>query len=723
MMVNETFKLSFSSNSLDFDTNVQSEDVEINLSSSDQTYSPEYHSTVIITDGDGDLTEEEIKKAINEWLDKNPVEGVNSYPNLLLKPSINGVELLYNRTAAELGLQEAGNYVLREELKDIEVKLPDWIGEEKPQYTAEEVGADSAGTALAKVDLHNVSNIAHNDIRLLINGLTTRLNALADSDDTTLDQMSEIVTYIKSNKGLIDAITTSKVSLSDIIDNLTTNISDKPLSAAQGVALKSLIDNLQEAIDTLVIPTQLSELISDDAHRTVTDAEKETWNAKSDFNGDYSSLTNKPNLPASVVQIVNEFAISKSEKTIGDATTWTQQTSTTNQRERACVYGGGYYIVCGASGELTYSTDGVTWIEITPFTSNVITGVCYGKGIFLAVDSGGKLWKAASPTGIWIDSGVAVETIIEAICYANNRFIAVCDGGFVVLSDDGENWETLLTCTDKNLYGVCAGDGLFVAVGASGTIITSVDGNTWVDRTNPVVTVDLRCVGYGNGMFVAGGTSGVIESSPDTITWTVGTNNTTLTISYIRAIAYAYGKFYAVMYTSNGKGQIWVSEDAVTWTVQYDAAGRLWCATSSDKMVLASGDSGAIYTLNFDIEWLSEKPKLAEGEYLWQRSNVILSDGETITSEAYCASDDSVTADSIQVALGYTPANQSDLTALVGDTSVATQITNALTNHYTKTEIDNYEFITIADIDAICGGVTEGSLTQSDIDELMAQLQ
>lgn len=44
-------------------------------------------------------------------------------------------------------------------------------------------------------------------------------------------------------------------------------------------------------------------------------------------------------------------------------------------------------------------------------------------------------------------------------------------------------------------------------------------------------------------------------------------------------------------------------------------------------------------------------------------------------------------------------------------------------NHYTKTEIDEYELITIADIDEICNGVTEGSLAQSDVDELMAQIQ
>ena len=93
-----------------------------------------------------------------------------------------------------------------------------------------------------KVSAHNTDPTAHTDVRELISGLTNRLNALADSDDTTLDQLSEIVAYIKSNKSLIDAITTSKVSVSDIVDDLITNSSNKPLSAAQGVKLKALID-------------------------------------------------------------------------------------------------------------------------------------------------------------------------------------------------------------------------------------------------------------------------------------------------------------------------------------------------------------------------------------------------------------------------------------------------------------------------------------------------
>lgn len=96
------------------------------------------------------------------------------------------------------------------------------------------------------VKKHNESETAHNDIRLLLAGLSERLNAIADSDDTTLDQLSEIVAYIKANKTLIGSITTNKVNVSDIIDNLTTSVSNKPLSAKMGVELNRLINVASE---------------------------------------------------------------------------------------------------------------------------------------------------------------------------------------------------------------------------------------------------------------------------------------------------------------------------------------------------------------------------------------------------------------------------------------------------------------------------------------------
>lgn len=156
-------------------------------------------------------------------------------------------------------------YVTTHPFTETDPTVPEWAKQpEKPSYTALEVGADTAGTAVAKVSEHNTASNAHNDIRLLVQGLTERLNTLADSDDTTLDQMSEVVAYIKSNKSLIDAITTSKVNVSDIIDNLTTNVSNKPLSAAQGVKLKALID-------AIIVPTKLSELENDSGYAKTTD--------------------------------------------------------------------------------------------------------------------------------------------------------------------------------------------------------------------------------------------------------------------------------------------------------------------------------------------------------------------------------------------------------------------------------------------------------------------
>ena len=107
-----------------------------------------------------------------------------------------------------------------------------------------------------KVNFNKMStDIAQNEIdistlRVFANELSARLNAVANSTDVDLDQLSEIVAYIKSNKSLIDNITTNKVNVSDIVDNLTTEAKNKPLSAKQGVALKALIDELAYNLST-----------------------------------------------------------------------------------------------------------------------------------------------------------------------------------------------------------------------------------------------------------------------------------------------------------------------------------------------------------------------------------------------------------------------------------------------------------------------------------------
>lgn len=245
------------------------------------------------------------------------------------------------KTEAANAYQPKGSYATTEQLAQTEAKIPTKVSQldndkkyleaetdptvppwaknpEKPTYAKSEVGlgnvdnvrqysannpppypvpsvngrtgaveVEEKGAAQTKVTNHNADDKAHNDIRLLISALTKKVNDLLDSDDTTLDQMSEVVAYIKANRELLESYTTEKVNVADIIDNLTTSVSNKPLSAKQGVQLKALIDAIK-------VPTALSQLTGDSTHRVVTDSEKAAWNAKSDFSGEYGDLKNKP---------------------------------------------------------------------------------------------------------------------------------------------------------------------------------------------------------------------------------------------------------------------------------------------------------------------------------------------------------------------------------------------------------------------------------------------
>ena len=80
---------------------------------------------------------------------------------------------------------------------------------------------------------------------------------------------------------------------------------------------RSYTDNRVNAINT---PTALSELKDDASHRLVTDTEKASWNAKSNFSGDYNDLKNKPNIPdvsgfVTVVHAITETVETKANKT------------------------------------------------------------------------------------------------------------------------------------------------------------------------------------------------------------------------------------------------------------------------------------------------------------------------------------------------------------------------------------------------------------------------
>lgn len=79
------------------------------------------------------------------------------------------------------------------------------------------------------ISAHNSSASAHSDIRGLISAVDSRV----DDADSRIDTLNETVS----------ALDTNKVNKSDIVNNLTTDDSTKPLSAAMGMELKNSIDS------------------------------------------------------------------------------------------------------------------------------------------------------------------------------------------------------------------------------------------------------------------------------------------------------------------------------------------------------------------------------------------------------------------------------------------------------------------------------------------------
>ena len=123
-----------------------------------------------------------------------------------------------------------------------------------------------------------------------------------------------------------------------------------------------------------LIPTDLSELNQDSTHRLVTDSEKQTWNNKSDFNGNYNNLTNKPTIPTRLSQLSSDTT----HRTVTDTekSTWNNKMDELSAQTITLTTSGWtqgsddrYYQTKSVSG-VTSSTP-VVWVDCDLSTSDV----------------------------------------------------------------------------------------------------------------------------------------------------------------------------------------------------------------------------------------------------------------------------------------------------------------------------------------------------------------
>lgn len=165
----------------------------------------------------------------------------------------------------------------------------DWAKQpEKPIYTPEEIGAEKAGTS----DGIFRSSMKYTDgeISRLENTVIPNNVANIEQKITDLNQSVINLQDVKAEKvhtHLVTDITDFPTSLpaSDVHDWAKAEV--KPTYTHEEVGALS---------SSTHIPSTLEEMTDDQNHRTVSDVEKETWNAKSDFSGSYNDLTDVPEI-------------------------------------------------------------------------------------------------------------------------------------------------------------------------------------------------------------------------------------------------------------------------------------------------------------------------------------------------------------------------------------------------------------------------------------------
>lgn len=162
------------------------------------------------------------------------------------------------------------SYLEKNSIEETDPTVPAWAKEEeKPTYTAEEVGALPSTTVIP-----------------------SKLSELtADDEHETVTKGEKQAWNAKSDFSGEYRDLRGKPELAEWALQ-----SEKPTYTASEVGALP---------DTTEIPKNLSDLQDDAEHRTVTDTEKQSWDNKSDFDGNYESLTGKPTIPTVPTKLPN----------------------------------------------------------------------------------------------------------------------------------------------------------------------------------------------------------------------------------------------------------------------------------------------------------------------------------------------------------------------------------------------------------------------------------
>lgn len=361
------------------------------------------------------------------------------------------------------------------------------------------------------------------------------------------------------------------------------------------------------------------------------------------------------------------------------------------------IYGDGMFAAYGSSGTMAYSYDGITWKEAaikkngSSTTSFGYNAVAYGNGRYIAV--GNTNTAAYSEDGInWTTSSISFRrTNWTNIFYGGGKFIALDGSGanYALYTSDGITWNAATLPVGIRSNSCAYGDGKFVMFDLTrNSGVCSEDGINWTAMQVAGAPSNTSYIGwsnvvYGNGKFIAVDTnanSNTAVYSYDGINWTLTTMSG---MNSPDSIAYGNGLFVAVCTSATSEASVVYSHDGIDWysegrSIKQD--GEIVPVVFSVNGIKPDGSGDVL--LNIE-EFLPDN--IARVEYVDEAIAAIPTpdvSGQIAEHNTSATAHEDIRADINSVS------------ALVGDTAVSTQISNA---------IDGIEAISFDEIDEICG--------------------
>lgn len=284
----------------------------------------------------------------------------------------------------------------------------------------------------------------------------------------------------------------------------------------------------------------------------------------------------------------------------------------------ACASNGTVFVIGGSSGLAAKSVNGgVTWTTINVgFGASTINNIRLLNGIFVCVGASGKL-STSSDGETWILRTTPNTNEIFDVSFGNSLYIAVL-GSDIIKSSNLVSWALKSHNLGAGGRGIVFGTGYFALAGTSSPFIeTSLDGEVWV--TGITFGFGLTSITFGNNLFAASVQANAdIVISSDVRSTGVSFVSASAGATVINSVEFLDDKFFSLNQTA---GDLFHSVGDGVWTnATTIGSGIKQSACIQNNEIVVVGGLGDVVLHSQKVFAGVETPFVLDGESQYIRT-------------------------------------------------------------------------------------------------------